>query len=92
MGTAEKASRLAGAVIPVAGLHRPHARSEFRLHACIGPMHGTASAWTIEPAIGVRTPIKLTGLKPGTTYAFQVRSLGKTGYSDWSDSVTLMCT
>jgi hypothetical protein len=55
-------------------------------------MHGTASAWTIEPAIGVRTPIKLTGLKPGTTYAFQVRSLGKTGYSDWSDSVTLMCT
>jgi hypothetical protein len=53
---------------------------------------GMAPAWTIEAATGVRTPIKLTGLKPGTTYAFQVRSLGKTGYSDWSDSVTLMCT
>ena len=41
---------------------------------------------------GVKTPVTLTGLRPATTDAFQVRSLGKSGYSDWSDSATLMCT
>jgi hypothetical protein len=29
----------------------------------------------------------VTGLTPGTTYAFQVRSLVDGVYSDWSDSV-----
>jgi hypothetical protein len=52
----------------------------------------TAPAWTTKPVIGVRTPVTIDGLMPGTTYAFQVRSLGKSGYSDWSDSVTFICT
>jgi hypothetical protein len=52
----------------------------------------TASDWMVEPAVGVRQPITLSGLKPATKYAFQVRSLGKSGYSDWSDSVTWICT
>jgi hypothetical protein len=51
----------------------------------------TTSEWTVRPAVGVRQPITLSGLKPATKYAFQVRSLGKSGYSDWSDSVTLIC-
>ena len=53
---------------------------------------GTAPVWTIETVTGVKTPVTLVGLTPGTIYAFQVRSLGKPGYSDWSDSATLMCT
>jgi len=53
---------------------------------------GTPPAWTIQLVTGVRTPVTLTSLTPGTNYAFQVRSLGKSGYSDWSDSVTFMCT
>ncbi len=53
---------------------------------------GTALTWTTEAVTGVKTPVTLTGLRPVTTDAFQVRSLGKSGYSDWSDSATLMCT
>jgi hypothetical protein len=41
------------------------------------------------PKVNVRTTI--SGLTPGTTYAFQTQSLGSVGYSDWSDSTTIMC-
>ena len=34
----------------------------------------------------------ISGLVPGTTYAFQVRAVGgSTGYSDWSNPVSRMC-
>ena len=33
---------------------------------------------------------RVEGLMPGTTYAFQVRALGRLGYTDWSDSTTRM--
>ena len=49
-------------------------------------------SWMTEPVTSVRTPVTLNGLIPGTTYALQVRSLGRPGYSDWSDPVTFMCT
>jgi hypothetical protein len=35
-----------------------------------------------------RPPLLITGLIPGTTYVFQARAVTKTGYSDWSESVT----
>jgi len=53
---------------------------------------GTALTWMTEAVTRVKTPVTVTGLRSATTYAFQVRSLGKSGYSDWSDSATLMCT
>ena len=34
----------------------------------------------------------ISNLTPGTTYQFQVRGLGKLGYSDWSDPVNFICT
>jgi hypothetical protein len=40
----------------------------------------------------VKVPFAVNGLTPGTTYAFQVRVRGPLGYTDWSDSVTFMCT
>jgi hypothetical protein len=52
----------------------------------------TAAEWMIQPAVGVRQPITLSGLKPAAKYAFQVRSLTKSGYTDWSESVTFICT
>ena len=71
----------------------PEAVSYELRYAVASAENGTALLWTTnQPVLGVRKPITLTGLKPGTTYAFQVRSLGKFGYSDWSDSVTFMCT
>jgi hypothetical protein len=54
---------------------------------------GTAPAtWTTELITNVKSPVTIKGLTPGTLYAFQVRTLGKSGYTDWSDSVTFMCT
>jgi len=71
----------------------PEASSyELRYAAAGAGDGGTALVWTTETVTSVKTPVTVTGLKPGTTYAFQGRSLGKTGYSDWSDSATLMCT
>ena len=33
----------------------------------------------------------INGLTPGTVYTFQVRALGRLGYTDWSDAVNRMC-
>jgi len=41
---------------------------------------------------GVKTPITIGNLTPGTVYALSVRAIEKAGYSDWSDSLTMMCT
>jgi len=60
---------------------------------CAPAVNGaTPNAWTTRPVTSVQRPVIVNGLTPGTLYAFEVRWLGKSGYSDWSDSVTLMCT
>jgi hypothetical protein len=41
---------------------------------------------------GTRKPVILNSLSPGSLYAFQARALGKDGYTDWTDSLTFMCT
>ena len=50
------------------------------------------TAWTTLTVTGVKGPVVLSGLTPGVTYAFQARALLKEGFTDWSDSVTFMCT
>ena len=52
---------------------------------------GTPSTWTTELVTSVKSAVRINGLTPGTTYAFQVRAMGKLGYTDWSDSATAMC-
>lgn len=52
---------------------------------------GAPGGWTTQPVSKTRPPALVTGLTPGMTYAFQVRSLADSGYSDWSDSVTRIC-
>ena len=55
--------------------------------APVGP-GGALGDW-VEQAVGRTRPAALvTGLTPGTTYAFQVRAVTKSGYSDWSESIT----
>ena len=49
---------------------------------------GVPGSWTSKPVAGIKPPFLITGLTPGTTYVFQARALTKTGYSDWSESVT----
>ncbi len=34
----------------------------------------------------------ISNLTPGTTYTFQVRALGRLGYTNWSDPVSRMAT
>jgi fibronectin type III domain protein len=48
--------------------------------------------WTTKTVTRVRPALKLVGLVPATVYEFQVRTLTDSGYSDWSDSVSFMCT
>jgi len=51
---------------------------------------GVPGTWTTLPVAKTRPATSVTGLTPGTAYAFQVRSFSQSGYSDWSDSVTRM--
>jgi hypothetical protein len=46
--------------------------------------------WTILTMTTVKSAVSVKTLKPGTIYAFQVRGLGKLGYTDWSSSKTRM--
>ena len=50
-----------------------------------------SSAWISQPVVGIRSPTTISGLTPGVVYAFQARAVTKTGFTDWSDSVTRMC-
>ena len=53
---------------------------------------GTATTWTSVPLSNVKQPAALKGLTPATTYLFQARALVKSTYSDWSDSISFICT
>jgi len=51
---------------------------------------GKPGSWTEMSPVTVIRSITVNGLTPGTTYAFQMRGLGRAGYTNWSDSVTRM--
>ena len=51
----------------------------------------TPGPWTEFPIPKVKSATTIRGLLPGTRYAIQVRALGDKDYSDWSDSITIMC-
>src|SRR5438105_4085882 len=52
----------------------------------------THDAWMIQPISKTRPTTLVENLAPGTAYVFQVRALTKSGFTNWSDSVTRMCT
>jgi hypothetical protein len=51
---------------------------------------GKPGSWTELSPVTVIRSITVNSLTPGTTYAFQMRALGRAGYTNWSDSVTRM--
>ena len=67
------------------------ARSYNVRHAPVPP-GGAPTNWSIVQLGAIRPPTTIAGLTPGTTYAFQAQAVMKDGPTDWSDSVTLMCT
>lgn len=53
---------------------------------------GSADEWQNAGLYTNSRTMTITGLTPGTTYAFQVRAIGgSTGATDWSDSVAHIC-
>lgn len=54
-------------------------------------VNGIPGTWTTVTMTTANKPVSLSGLIPGSIYAFQTRALGKLGYTDWSDSATRMC-
>ncbi len=56
------------------------------------PPDGVPTAWVYQAVTLVQTATAISGLTPGTTYAFQAHALLDSGFTEWSDSVTLMCT
>ena len=56
------------------------------------PAGGVPSAWIMQPINSVRSATIISGLTPGTVYAFQARAVVKSGYTDFGDSVTQMAT
>ena len=52
---------------------------------------GQPASWT-EEGIPAGTSMIIGNLTPGTTYTFQVRALGRLGYTNWSDPVSRMAT
>ena len=64
----------------------------YEVHYAPVPPGEAPTAWITAPVPTLKPPTKLTGLTPGTTYAFEARALLKSGgYTDWSDSATLIC-
>jgi len=59
-------------------------------YGLVGNGGAPPATWTSLPLAGTKT-VTLNNLTAGADYAFQVRALGKLGYSDWSDSVTFIC-
>jgi len=54
------------------------------------PAGGVPGAWISQPVTHLRSTTVVSGLTPGTIYAFQVRAVIRSAYTDWSDSVTQM--
>ncbi|HEY2382932.1 MAG TPA: fibronectin type III domain-containing protein [Terriglobia bacterium] len=54
-------------------------------------INGLPGNWTEVTMTSTKKAVEFDGLTPGAIYAFQVRALGKAGFTDWSDSATRMC-
>ena len=50
---------------------------------------GVPGPWTLMTLTSSKK-VTISGLTPAGTYQFQVRALGKLGYTDWSPSMTFI--
>jgi hypothetical protein len=68
-----------------------HKASSYELRYAVANA-GAATQWTTIPLSIVKAPVVLKGLTPATTYLFQARALVKGTFTDWSDSISFICT
>ena len=52
---------------------------------------GPPASWT-KQLITSTKPTIIEGLTPGTIYTFQIRALGRLGFTNWSDAINRMAT
>ena len=52
---------------------------------------GATGPWQQNGFFSNSRSMLINGLTPGTSYTFQVRAMGRAGFSDWSDSVSHVC-
>jgi Fibronectin type III domain len=52
---------------------------------------GILGPFTAIDVMNVKSAVKISGLTPGTVYAFRVQAIGTVNRSDWSDFRTIMC-
>jgi len=63
----------------------------YDLHYAVVANPGTLPvSWTTLTLPGSKK-VTISNLTPGGNYAFQVRALGRLGYTDWSDPMTFIC-
>jgi hypothetical protein len=74
-------------VVKVTGI--PGAVSYDLRYAVVGAGN-TPGPW-VEQVLTSPKAVTLNNLTPGSTYTFQVRALGKLGYTDWCDPMTFIC-
>jgi hypothetical protein len=75
-------------VIKVKGL--PKAISYELQYSLVATAGAPASPW-ISMALPGSKKMTISNLTAGAKYAFQVRALGRLGYTDWSDPMTFIC-
>jgi hypothetical protein len=64
----------------------------YDLRHAVQPSDGKPPEWIEQKVASARARIAITDLTPGVIYIFEVRAHGQLGYTDWSPSVTKMCT
>jgi Fibronectin type III domain len=75
-------------VVKVKGL--PKAINYELQYSLVAAAGAPASPWISQTLPGSKKVI-IPNLTPGGKYAFQVRALGRLGYTDWSDPMTFIC-
>ena len=61
----------------------------YDVHYALEGTGGALGPWTTMTMASPRK-VTVSGLTPAGTYQFQVRALGKLGYTDWSPSMTFI--
>jgi hypothetical protein len=68
----------------------PKALSYYLQYALVATAAAPASPWISLTLPGPKK-VTISDLTPGGKYEFQVRALGRLGYTDWSDPMTFIC-
>jgi hypothetical protein len=63
----------------------------YDLHYGLVANAGTPPATWITLSLPGSKKLTISNLTPGATYAFQIRAMGRLGYTDWSDPMTFIC-